>query len=279
MFDLFIDAFLLFMIVFVYLDMRREKASTPALLKPMSFNKDWYAAECVVKGTTNKKLLSLIMVVAAILVTQAYQPPAYAGELELGRTVSRAASHTVTYIVGLEHKLGPVSLDASYLYGETDDLTTTDQGYLNLIYDQKVSDKWSIAGGNKIGFNNVRGIDVENFLGAGPKYYIIKDMLSFSMWYLHQYTNYADRASATTRRMSYRLKLSVKDGDTEARAVFYYQPSLSNPDDYITRAEASYRVALSDTVQFKISYKDEYRSLAEGVQHETLEYITITKHF
>lgn len=224
-------------------------------------------------------LITLAAVGAMLLVTQACQPPAYAGELEFGRIVNRAASHTVTYIAGLEHKLGPVSLDAKYLYGETDDLTTTDQGYLNLIYDHKFSDRWSVAGGNKAGFNNVRGIDWENFLGAGPKYYIVENVLSFSVWYLHQYTDYAAGASGTTRRMSYRPKLSVIDGDTEARAVFFYQPSLSDPDDYITHAEVSYRVAISDSLAFKIAYVDEYRSVAEDVRHETLEHISLTKRF
>ena len=225
------------------------------------------------------KRLLIVLVAVMLLVTQACKPLGYAGELEFGRTVTRAASHTVTYIAGLEHKLGPVSLDASYRYGETDGLTTTDQGYLNVIYDHKFTDRWSIAGGNNIGFNNVRGIDVENFLGGGPKYYIIKDVLSFSIWYLHQYTDYSDGASETTRRMSYRPKLSVKNGGTEARAVFYYQPSLSNPDDYITRAEASYRMALSDTLALKIAYEDEYRSTAVDIRHETLEYISLTKGF
>ena len=224
-------------------------------------------------------VLVLVTVAALLLVSQACYPPAYAGELEFGRTVTRAASHTVTYVAGLEHTLGPVSLDVSYLYGETDGLTTTDQGYLNLIYDHKFSARWSVAGGNKAGFNNVRGIDWENFLGAGPKYYIIDGVLSFSVWYLHQYTDYADGASGSTRRMSYRPKLSIKDGDTEARAVFYYQPSLGNPDDYITRTEASYRMALSDTLALKIAYEDEYRSVREDVRHETLEYISLTWRF
>ncbi|KKK59647.1 hypothetical protein LCGC14_3032310 [marine sediment metagenome] len=210
-----------------------------------------------------------VLAIMILLVTLAYQPSASAGELEFGRTVQRGASHTVTYIAGLEHKLGPVSLNASYRYGKTDDLTTTDQGYLNVIYDHKFSD----------GFNNVRGIRLENFLGAGPKYYIIKDVLSMSVWYLHQYTEYADGPSENTRRMSFRPKLSVKDGDREVRAVFFYQPSLDVPDDYITSAEASYRMALSDTRVLKIAYVDEYRSAAKGVRRETLEYIGLVWGF
>ena len=220
-----------------------------------------------------------VLAIMILLVTLAYQPSASAGELEFGRTVQRGASHTVTYIAGLEHKLGPVSLNASYIHGKTDDLTTTDQGYLNVIYDHKFSGRWSVAGGNKSGFNTVRGIDFENFLGAGPKYYIIKDVLSMSVWYLHQYTEYADGPSENTRRMSFRPKLSVKDGDREVRAVFFYQPSLDDPDDYITSAEASYRMALSDTRVLKIAYVDEYRSAAKGVRRETLEYIGLVWGF
>lgn len=209
----------------------------------------------------------------AILLSLIFTTPAWAWKGDLGYT---GTSSTDTYILTIKHQTGPWSLDADYRYGETDDVTTTDQGYLNVIYDHKLSDRWSVAGGNKAGFNNIRGIDVENFLGAGPKFYILKDdttKLSVSVWYLGQYTEYSDRDSESVHRMSYRPKFSHRNGVHEVRAVFYYQPSLNNPDDYITVLEASYNKKMSDTQAVGFRYKDEYRSMADGKKHETLKYI------
>lgn len=227
-------------------------------------------------------IITLVAVAVMLLVTQSCQPSAYAGELELGATATQGESRTASYLIGLEHKLGPVGLDASYRYGTTDDETTTDQGYLGLAYDHDLSHRWSVWVFNRSGFNHVRGIDFENFLGAGPKYYLIKDSttrLSMSVGYLNQYTDYADGVGETVHRMSYRPKLShIKDG-REFRAVFFYQPALSDPDDYITISEASYKVAISDTLALKAAVEDEYRSVATGARHETLQYISLTVRF
>ncbi len=161
-------------------------------------------------------------------------------------------------------------------------MTTTDQGYLNLSLDHDLSDRWSVWVFNRSGFNNVRGIDVENFLGAGPKLYIVKNdttRLSLSIGYLNQYTDYSDGAGESTHRMSYRPKLSYINDGVEFRAVFFYQPSLGDPDDYITQAEASYKVAINDALALKAVVADEYRSVAQGARHETLEYISLIVRF
>ena len=211
--------------------------------------------------------------ICAILMSLLITVPAWALKGDLGYT---GTSRTDTYVLSVNHQIGPWSFYADYRYGETDDVTTTDQGYLNVIYDHKFSDRWSVAGGNKTGFNSVRGIDVENFLGAGPKYYIVRNdttKLSFSVWYLSQYTEYSDKDSEAVHRMSYRPKFSYRKGAHEVKAVFYYQPSLDEPDDYFTIAEASYSVKISDTQSVGFRFKDEYRSTVEGVKHETLKYI------
>lgn len=211
-------------------------------------------------------------IIYAILLSLMIATPAWALKGDLGYT---GTAHTDTYVLTLDHQAGPWYFDADYRYGETDDVTTTDRGYLNVIYDHKLSDRWSIAGGNKAGFNNVRGISGENFLGAGPKYYIVKNdttKLSFSVWYLNQYTDYSDKDSESVHRMSHRLKGSYRKGVHEVKAVFYYQPSLNEPDDYFTIAEASYSVKISDTQSVGLRYKDEYRSTAAGEKHEWIRY-------
>ena len=227
-------------------------------------------------------VIALGLLAVMMLVTQACQPPAQAGELELGLTAAQGESRTASYLLGLKDKLGPISLDASYRYGTTNDETTTDQGYLNLAWDHDLSDRWSGWVFNRSGFNNVRGIDMENFLGVGPKLYLIKDShtrLSLSIGYLNQYTEYSGGSGETVHRMSYRPKLSWINDGAEFRAVFFYQPSLRDPDDYITITEASYRVAINDALALKATVEDEYRSVAQGARHETLQYISLTVRF
>lgn len=225
---------------------------------------------------------TLITVAVMLFIALAFQPFAHAGELELGATITQGESHTVTGLIGIEHKAGDTALSASYRYGETDGYITTDKGSLSTIYNLDVSDRWSLWLFNKAGFNHVKGIDAEDFIGFGPKFYMVKNpsmTLSMSAGYLHQYTEHETSPSSTTHRMSYRLKFSMKDGDSESSAIFFYQPGIEDPQDYLTMSKAFYKVALNDALALKVVVEDEYRSIDEAPRHETLGYISLVMRF
>jgi hypothetical protein len=230
---------------------------------------------------SNIKVVTITLVIVAVmlLVTQACQPSAYAGELELGAMLKYGESRTATGLLHIEHRAGPATLNLDYSYGETDGEISTDKGSFNIGYDRDLADRWSLWLFNKAGFNRVRGIEVEDFLGFGPKYYIVKDSsmkLSLSAGYLLQYTEYDTGINESTHRMSYRLKGSKSYGNSIASAGFFYQPGVGDPNDYITIAKASYEVAITNTQGLKVGGEDEYRSIAEGARHEGLVYISFT---
>ncbi len=57
-------------------------------------------------------IITLVAVAVMLLVTKACQPPAYAGELELGATATQGESRTASYLLGLKHAVGPISVDS-----------------------------------------------------------------------------------------------------------------------------------------------------------------------
>ena len=215
-------------------------------------------------------------IIYAMLLSLLIATPALAWKGDLGYTGTTGASNTETVILNVSHKVGSWGFNAEGRYGETDGVTSINQGYFSAIYEYELSARYSIAGGNNIGFNAMRNRNVENFFGFGPKCYFYKTdntKLSMSVWYLNQYTDYSDKAAESTHRMSYRPKFSYRNGSHEIKMVFFYQPSLNEPDNYRTVAEASYSVDISDTQAVGFRYSDEYRSMAEGVKHETLRYV------
>lgn len=209
-------------------------------------------------------------IIYAILFLLAIATPAWALEGGLGYT---GMDRTDTVVLNLNHEAGAWNFNAEGRYGETDDVIITNQGYFNAIYEHELSARCSISGGNKTGFNTIRNINVENFLGAGPKCYLYQNdttKLTFSVWYLNQYADYSDKDSELFHRMSYRPKLSYRKGTHKVNLIFYYQPSL-NGYDYFTIAEASWSVKISDTQAVGFRFYDEYRSEADK-KHETLRY-------
>ena len=233
----------------------------------------------------------LILMALMLLVTRAFQPSAHAAEgLELGLTARQGTSSSQAYTLDYDHKAGPVDLNASYRYVETNGEITTRQGSTGGVYNYEISNRlnwWSSMQGS---FNEQRSIDGELFTALGLTRYLVKnDMtrLSLSAGYLLQYTDYEDRASVATHRMSYRLKASHRAGNTECGAYFFYQPSLQEPDNYFTKSKAACRVELEQgsMAAFKYSValvalvEDSYRSFAEGARHETLEFIGLKVRF
>ena len=216
-----------------------------------------------------------IVVIIALITFIGFGSSAYAeGELEFGAT-NRANS--TSFMLGFNYSVGPVAFDLDYNYGKANGEITTDQAYLNIGYDRDLSERWSFWGFNKSGYNNFMERDFESFTGFGPKVYLVKNdttKLSMSVGYLYQYTDYTGGASESVHRMSYRPKFSTSYKDTEFNVVFFYQPSIADPDDYITIAEASVSLAIDDDKAFKLTVKDEYRSTREGTRHEPLQYIT-----
>ena len=106
----------------------------------------------------------------------------------------------------------------------------------------------------------------ENDIGFGLKYYLYKTdvtKLSLSAGALYQFTS-TDCSDPTTceqegvGRYSYRAKFS----NETLSLVYYYQPNMSDNDDYITKYTIDLTVAkINEAMAILLSYQNKYRSL------------------
>jgi hypothetical protein len=163
----------------------------------------------------------------------------------------------------IEDKL---ELSAYYRKGKTDGIVTQDEGELDLNYSPAINERWSLWLDERVGYNKVLGIDFENDIGAGLKYYIYKKKstkLSFSGGFLYQFTslNCSDPATCEQTgqgRYSYRAKFN----NDFLSLIYFYQPSMQNSADYITKFTGDLKLAkIKDHISLLFNYKNEYRSL------------------
>ncbi|MCK5612977.1 hypothetical protein KAR91_64480 [Candidatus Pacearchaeota archaeon] len=166
------------------------------------------------------------------------------------------------YSVSLSDSIEAVRLKADYSYSEVEDIIIKDRGSLEIYYDSPINDKWKIWFFNLAQYNNVYETR-ENYLGAGPKYYIFngEHKLSLSTGVLYGYDHVTGEGHG---RYSHRPKYAYKD---IVDAVYYYQPDINDSDNYIKKYEVSSIVPYTEGVG-KVYCLKEYRSLIGTIDKE-----------
>lgn len=184
----------------------------------------------------------------------------YAGTVEVGYDETNNDTSN-SYTTSLDFKdviKDIVTINGHYEYGKTEDIVTKDVGSISIGYDPEINEKWGVWVDETIGYNKIIGIDYENRIGVGLRYYIIKKdgkypiKLSISGGILYHYISEQEEG-----RYSWRLKY----GDSIYKAIYYYQPSIDDGGDYISLFDGSIKIAeINDYLSMKIYYKSEYRS-------------------
>ena len=186
--------------------------------------------------------------------------PVSAGKLDISHSLVKSTVDSYVVSAGISDQAGPLDFNAEYHYGKIADLVSSDDGEVGVGYDPVINDKWSLWSDVRAGYNNVLGIDFENFIGFGPKYYILKGdkrKISLSTGVLYHYRSGDEKGKG---RYSHRLKYE----DEWFSGVWFHQPNLKDSSDYITKGEA--RIGFSKTLS--IFYKEEYRSLIDTRETE-----------
>jgi hypothetical protein len=170
--------------------------------------------------------------------------------------------HGQEYNVSLSESIEAIRLRADYVYREIEDIIIKDRGALEIYYDRPINDKWKVWFFNIAQYNNIYETR-ENYLGAGPKYYIFDGdhKLSFSTGILYDYDHISGEGHG---RYSHRPKYAYK-GIMEA--VYYYQPAIDDSGDYIKKYEVSSVVPYTKRVG-KVYCLNEYRSLIGTIDKE-----------
>lgn len=172
--------------------------------------------------------------------------------------------------IDVSEKSGVTEIKGSYRYGKTDGIVSQDEGELGIDYNPPINDRWSIWLDESVSYDKVLGIDFENNLGFGLKYYVYKGKdeadedikLSLSAGILYQFTSWGCEDPETcyqegTGRYSYRAKFSKY----KLSFVYYYQPNINDPSDYIAKFKSEIKIVdVSKGVAIIWRYESEFWS-------------------
>lgn len=195
--------------------------------------------------------------------------PGSAGELDISYASMESMVDSYVVSAGISDQAGPLDFYAEYHYGKTDDIVSTDNGEVGVGYDPIINERLSLWFDERVGYNKMIGVRFENFVGFGPKYYLVKSekrKLSLSTGILYHYRADDDEGNG---RYSHRFKYK----DSWISGVYFYQPNMRDSADYITEGEI--RIKLSDMLS--VFYREEYRSL--GSNREIEKGIMFNFHF
>lgn len=213
--------------------------------------------------------------------------PAYAAELDLGVDYLSGKDESRALVLGLNVPLHKeVSLSSKIRYAKRNSDISQNQGLLRAAWDPKLTEDWSLWFYEQAGYDTPKKIEFENFMGGGPKYTLHKSSTSkysISAGYLNHYQELSEGDITDVHRLSFRLKakqliyfnLLLPGGKIIGEgpkiiAVFFYQPNIENPGDYLFSGEISLVIAVSESIDLKAYIEDHYRSVSEIPQKNEL---------
>lgn len=210
--------------------------------------------------------------IIAILILAVFPSVTLAGTIDLmWKQSDDYGIKSYTKGIDFTDQSGVTEIKGSYRYGKTDGIVSQDEGELGIDYNPPLNDKWSIWLDERVGYNKVIGIDFENNLGFGLKYYVykakdeagedIKFSLSGGILYQFVSWNCEDPVlceQTGTGRYSYRAKFSKY----KLLFVYSYQPNISDPSDYISKFSSEIKlVEVSKGIALVWRYENKYWSL------------------
>ena len=204
-----------------------------------------------------------------------------AGNVDIGITqkIGAVDSKSLSFGVNIDGKES--ALKAEYGYNKTEDFIIIDKGLLRFGHDPKINDHWSLWFYDQIGYNSIRKIKAENFVGGGPKYTIFdnkKFKTSISAGILHHHIR--REQTDNLGRFSLRVKAKYKiNGSLSFGVITFYQPNIEEINDYIVNGEADLTYSLTERWGLKLKTQDEYRSITVSEKNNLTTVLALTFSF
>jgi len=178
---------------------------------------------------------SIVLSVFFIVGITGCMDPLYAGQLDVSyRALS--SENSSGYMSSIDFKeiiAEKVELSGRYRYAKTNNIVGTDEAEFRAGWDPTINDRWSLWIDESFGYNKGLGIDFQNKLGFGLKYYIYKGEsagFSLSAGILYDLVFMDDKEDGLGR---YSIRPKAYVGPISM--VYFYQPAMGNMDDYISK--------------------------------------------
>ncbi len=213
---------------------------------------------------------SIILLVFVIIGIAGCMDPAYAGQFDVSyRASSSENSSGYTSSVDFKEIIAKrVELSGRYRYGKTNSIVTMDEAEFRAGWDPEINDRWSWWMDESFGYKKGLGIDFQNKLGFGLKYYIYKKksaVFSVSGGVLYDLVFMNDKKDGFGR---YSIRPKANMGTVSI--VYFYQPAMGDMDDYISRFHGEVVLGALNLLSVISYYEFEERDLGR-VDHGGLK--------
>jgi len=165
--------------------------------------------------------------------------------------------------VELDYSKTQTYISSSYFKQRTNNEDIKNRFEVKLKEDFKYSDKLSPFISEYYKQDQAEGLKYDNKFGAGLKYYLIKrDSFRYLISYasLYQSLKYELSESEIEYRHSFRSKLKLKYSKFNLTGLIFYQPKMSESNDYITNSKIELDFKINKIMLFNMLFENEYRS-------------------
>lgn len=217
-------------------------------------------------------MLKLIICAIVLLLIAAFAAPAHAFNLDIGMDYLSGKDESLSYVLGAGIDLAKdVSITSRVRHTEFNDKEIKNQGFIRASCDPEITKTWALWFYEQFGYDQVKKIELEHFIGGGLKYILHEsDKTKYSL--SGGYVKHSQRFRSPewindVNRLSWRFKVKSRSKyftlfGSEMSVVLFYQPNIENFDDYLITAEVSFFYDILKNVRFKVLMEDYYNSVS-----------------
>ncbi|MCX7647768.1 MAG: DUF481 domain-containing protein [Elusimicrobiales bacterium] len=183
-------------------------------------------------------------------------------DLNLNYNKNISEKKGVDFSYKINHKKADIG--GGFRYFKENDSVTSNNAFLTLDYNITLSDKWGFWLFDKLSYDRIQKINLQNNLGSGIKYSFTNSKAfksDISLGFLYDRTEYEKKKNTNKIRLSDRLRLEKEINEkTKIYFLAFYQPDIADFKDYIITSNLSISYMLSQKISLKFKIEDTYRS-------------------
>ncbi|WP_138475347.1 DUF481 domain-containing protein [Dyadobacter bucti] len=172
-----------------------------------------------------------------------------------------------------------ISTNPRFTYGKQNGVLAERDSYADLFFDVFKKSRTYVFGLGVLETSNLRRIDLRQMAGAGVGFRVLRgaaNNLSLTNAILYESTNFAEIATVTTVRNSFRIKgkHSVLQDKIRFNHITFIQPALNDLSNLRWNTILSIELPINKWVTLRTSFENSYESVVEATRKKNDSRIT-----
>jgi len=172
-----------------------------------------------------------------------------------------------------------ISTNPRFTYGKQNGVLAERDSYADLFFDVFKKSRTYVFGLGVLETSNLRRIDLRQMAGGGVGFRVLRgaaNNLSLTNAILYESTNFAEIATVTTARNSFRIKgkHSVLQDKIRFNHITFIQPALNDLSNLRWNTILSVELPINKWVTLRTSFENSYESVVEATRKKNDSRIT-----